>query len=805
MTAATANPSALTFASQAYGATSSAQTVTVTNTGSNALTTSTVSASGDFNATGNCAGSTVQPKQSCAVQVSFTPAGIGSRTGLLTISTNVTGGELTVSLSGTGAPSGAVSLTPGSINFNGSTSGVPVGQSSGLVQVTASYSGSPALPFTSALTGPFSIATNSCGSSIPAAGTCSLALTFTPTQAGAATGSLTLTDTVGTQSVALSGTGLSAATDAISTTTLAFPSTVMGQLSAAQTVTLTNTGGVPLSAISVLVSGTNAADFQLTNPCTTSLGANSSCVISVQFDPSTSGSEKGALTISSSASDSPKTVSLSGTGLQPAALGVSPPSLSYTAQTVGQASAPQTVTVTNTGGVALANVGFQMTGLLASSFSISSNTCGVTLANGTSCAAQIIFTPAASGGASASLVISSSNSTPNQVTVTLTGAGLTAAGLNVSPAQLSFPVVAAGQSSLAQTVTLTNTGGSVANSLTLTPTTPFGLVQNGCGATLAAGASCTTGLIFAPSVNGNFIGTLTITSSSQAASASVTLSGTGGTPGSVSFQPSLLSFMQTGVGQTSGISTVTITNPDSVTSLGNLSLTVTAGFQLSATTCTTTLGPGASCTASLQFAPVSAGAQSGSLTITSSALPTGSILALSGVGSDFTFAPSGSATLAVANGQVAQFNLLITPLNGSQGVFTFQCGTLPPSTSCAFNPASEGIPANTIGNVVAEIATGLTQTNARSTPPSPWPVLPLCCGLALLPLALRRRRRALLLIALLAVLVGGVSSCTESNIGSSGGISKGGNGITPPATYAIVVTASSNGVSHQRTLTLTVD
>ena len=52
---------ALTFSSQAYGTTSSTQTVTVTNTGSSALTTGTVTATGDFGATGNCAGSTVQP------------------------------------------------------------------------------------------------------------------------------------------------------------------------------------------------------------------------------------------------------------------------------------------------------------------------------------------------------------------------------------------------------------------------------------------------------------------------------------------------------------------------------------------------------------------------------------------------------------------------------------------------------------------------------------------------------------------------------------------------------------------------
>jgi hypothetical protein len=267
----------------------------------------------------------------------------------------------------------------------------------------------------------------------------------------------------------------------------------------------------------------------------------------------------------------------------------------------------------------------------------------------------------------------------------------------------------------------------------------------------------------------------------------------------------VLSFQQTGVGLLSGSSTVTITNPDSVISLGSLTLKVTAGFQLVSSTCPATLAPGASCTAVVAFAPVSAGAQNGSLNVASSALPAGSVLALSGMGFDFTLASSGSATQTISSGQIAYYTLLINPLNGSQGVFTFQCGTLPSSTSCAFNPTSETVVANTTGNEAVEIATGITQTTGRSSRPLAWPVLPLACGLVLLPFALARRRRALLLIAVLAILTGGVSSCASSSGGVSTVLTKTGTGYTPPATYTIPVTATSNGVSHQVTLTLIVD
>jgi hypothetical protein len=217
-----------------------------------------------------------------------------------------------------------------------------------------------------------------------------------------------------------------------------------------------------------------------------------------------------------------------------------------------------------------------------------------------------------------------------------------------------------------------------------------------------------------------------------------------------------------------------------------------------------TLAALASCTVDVMFAPMSAGVQNGSLTVSSSALPTGSFMPLSGMGFDFTLVPSGSSSLTITNGQTANFKLLITPLNGSQGAFTFQCGTLPQYTSCTFNPTSEGIAANSTGNVAVVIATGLT--TAHSSRPPAWPVLPLACGLVLLPFALSRRRRALLLIVLLAVLAGGVSSCTQS---SGGGLptppSPTGPGITAAATYTIPVTATSNGISHTVTLTLTVD
>jgi hypothetical protein len=291
----------------------------------------------------------------------------------------------------------------------------------------------------------------------------------------------------------------------------------------------------------------------------------------------------------------------------------------------------------------------------------------------------------------------------------------------------------------------------------------------------------------------------------------VLLSGTGGTPGSVQAQPSFVNFAglsgssETGVGLLSTPVTVTLTNPDSVNSLTSLAVAVTAGFKLASTSCTSTLAAGASCSAVVEFAPTSPGAQSGSLIVTNSALPTGSLVPLSGVGFDFGLVLSGSSTQTIANGQTADYTLLITPLNGSQGAFTFQCGSLPTNSVCSFNPASETIPAGVTGNVEVQIATGLTTASVHSSPPLVWHALPLACGLLLAPFALARRRKALLLVALLMILAGGVSSCTSSGVISGGTGNGSGSGVTSPGTFPVVVTATSNGVQHQVTLTLIVD
>ena len=242
LSAAAASPSSLAFPSQVFGTASGPMTVTLNNTGSVALAVTSISMSGDFSETDNCVNAAVAVGASCAIQVTFTPQATGPLSGEMTIYANVYGGQLTVDLTGTGAPAGAVSLTPASVPFGL----VEVGTTSSPLSVTATNSGTAAIPINSvSITPPFVLLSNACGTtSLAASADCQLQVEFAPTQAGPASGLLTFTDGAGTQTVELSGTGASAPTDVLNPTSLAFPSTPEGQLSAAETVTLTNSGGV---------------------------------------------------------------------------------------------------------------------------------------------------------------------------------------------------------------------------------------------------------------------------------------------------------------------------------------------------------------------------------------------------------------------------------------------------------------------------------------------------------------------------------------------------------------------------------
>ncbi|MGH9591904.1 MAG: choice-of-anchor D domain-containing protein, partial [Bryobacteraceae bacterium] len=344
-------------------------------------------------------------------------------------------------------------------------------------------------------------------------------------------------------------------------------------------------------------------------------------------------------------------MALQGTGLNPPAFTVSPPSLNFSQTQQGSASAPLTLTVTNAGGVPMANIAFQITGSGAAAFSTGTTTCGTNLDPGTSCTAQVTFTPAASGAISASLIVTTTTRGPNNAPV----------------------------------------------------------------------------------------------------AATVPLNGNGADAGTLVPQPSQLSFPTTGVGQTSAAAPITLTNQSATQAFDILTLNASANFQVTGNNCGASLASGAKCTIQVVFAPATAGPQTGTLTLTSSALKAPLVVPLSGTGFDYTPSFNGPSSQTVSSGATATYSLSILPVGGDAS-FTFQCTSLPEYASCSFNPATLAVAANTSGTETVWIATSQTTGAAERKAVLPGAAQAvLAFGALLLVPVVRRRGRGWIVLILLAI------------------------------------------------------
>jgi hypothetical protein len=216
----------------------------------------------------------------------------------------------------------------------------------------------------------------------------------------------------------------------LSPNSLTFGNQVVGTTSAAQTVTVTNTGTAPLTINSIAVTGTNASDFAQTNNCPTgsnTLAIGASCNVNVTFDPGAAGSRSANLTLTDNANDSPQTAALSGTGVATApGVALSPGSLSFGNQNTGTTSSPQTVTLTNNGNAPLTITSITIAGTNAGDFA-QTNTCPTgssTLAANATCTISVTFTPAANGTRSGNVTITD-NAGGSPQTIALSGTGVT--------------------------------------------------------------------------------------------------------------------------------------------------------------------------------------------------------------------------------------------------------------------------------------------------------------------------------------------------------------------------------------------
>ncbi|TAN21483.1 MAG: choice-of-anchor D domain-containing protein [Acidobacteria bacterium] len=588
--------------------------------------------------------------------------------------------------------------------------GVPVASGASLTfaaQATGTTSASQTVTFTNpglaadaisgiSASGDFS-ESNNCGTSLAPGATCTVTVTFTPAALGTRSGTLALATNLGATSVALIGTGAAPATAGLLSSALSFGSQATGTTSGAQTITVSNGGGVPLSITSISVTG----PFAQTNGCGSSVAAGASCSVSVTFSPTATGAASGALTINDSAAGSPQTVSLSGTGIAPG-VAITPSQLAFGSVTVGTPSAALGVTIGNSGSSALTVSAVTASG----DFSVAGS-CATIPVNG-SCSLAVIFTPTATGARTGTLTITDNASSGTQ-TVPLSGTGA-AAGLSLTPANLSFAPTLVGTSSPARTLTLSNSGTTAVSSLTVTAVGAFS-AANSCGATLAAGATCTLQVQFTPQVSGAESGALVITSS--LGTQAVVLSGTGVAPGA-NLSVGALQFGGQLSGTSSPAQTVVLTNSGTA-ALSITSIAASSGFAESNNCTGGTLAVGASCGINVSFAPSSTGPVTGTLTVTAGG--TVQTVALSGQGTapGLALTPPSLAFGAQAVGTASQAQTILVSNNGTaaatlssisaSGDYTLVSGCsttapLAPGASCpvsvTFTPSAGGARAGAV-------------------------------------------------------------------------------------------------------------
>jgi len=285
-----------------------------------------------------------------------------------------------------------------------------------------------------------------------------------------------------------------------------------------QSFTINNTGTAPLVVTSATVTGADALSFTATpQPGCASIAAGGSCLVDVVFAPTSIGAKSATVTVfhnSNNVPGSSSVVSVSGTGTAPVA-NITPASLAFGAQTTGTTSAPQIITVSNTGNGTLTISAPSLGGANANQFNFTNN-CGVTVAPAANCTIAVRFAPTTAGAKTATISIThNSNNVPGTITsVTLGGNGGGAAlPVLTMPANVAFGAQHVNQNRTIS-VTVQNQGpGPLAISGVNTSGGAFTATIGNCPASLAAGRSCKLSVTFRPTVIGqNYTGTLTVVS-----------------------------------------------------------------------------------------------------------------------------------------------------------------------------------------------------------------------------------------------------------------------------------------------------
>lgn len=410
------------------------QLVTLTSTGTSAVTVNSASITGaGFSIVGGSFPVTLNPTQSVTLQVQFLPTSGGAVAGQLAISSNsAISSAIIVALSGMGAAATGsapptdpqLTVSASNLNFGSVTVSTSTTQS-----VTLASTGTSAVTVNSAsITGAgFSIVGGSFPLTLNPTQTVTLQVQFQPASAGAVAGQLAISSNSvsgGAIAVALTGTGVTAADPqlTVSIASLSFGNVTVNS-SMMQSVTLKSTGTSSVTVNSVSIAG--AGFTILAGSFPVALNPGQSVTLQVQFLPASAGAAAGELTINSnSTSGNAAIVTLNGTGVTAnPQLTVSVASLEFGSVTLNT-STTQSVTLTSTGTSAVTVNSLSISG---GGFSILGGSFPLTLNPNQTATLQIQFLPTSAGAVAGQLTINSNSASGSVATVVLSGTGAASA------------------------------------------------------------------------------------------------------------------------------------------------------------------------------------------------------------------------------------------------------------------------------------------------------------------------------------------------------------------------------------------
>lgn len=414
------SPTSLSWGNTVVGQSTSSKSVTLTNSSGTPLTIASITVGSDYAITSKTcpiSPSTLADGASCTISVAFRPMAQGLRSDVITVTDDNSSSPQQVPLSGTGVI-GVGLFAPTSLAFPTTS----VGSTSAAQTATFINQQATSLSISSVSATAGFTQTNDCPAALDPGASCTFTVKFAPASTGNLQGTVNVNYGSGTLSLYLSGTATSSGgggSVTVSPKLYSFPNQAVGSTSSPVNITLTNNQSSTLAISSIQAN----APFSQTNNCGTSLAAGSSCTITANFSPTTTGFFSSNLTITDSGTGSPRTVALSGNGVIPVTVVPKTGGLYFYNQIVNTPSTPQPVTITNNQSVPL-NISSLVT---SADFPFTTDCVGSggtgTLAPGAMCTVQITFLPQSTTNRSTNLVITE-DAVGSPLSVPLQGTGI---------------------------------------------------------------------------------------------------------------------------------------------------------------------------------------------------------------------------------------------------------------------------------------------------------------------------------------------------------------------------------------------